>query len=137
MSREKRVLEPLGAAVPHAALLRAFDYLAAAVFGATGGVAAWTIVPSFPPMMVEMLMGMVVGMLAAVPLLALFSWVLGGFQILVVSMQAGMFSGMVGSMTASTALPDVAFEGLLVGLIIQLLVHTADRTVAGEVDLDG
>lgn len=118
-------------------MLRAFDYLAAGAFGAAGAGVAWLVVPSTPLAVVDMLLGMVVGMIAAVPLLGLFSWILGGFEVVVVSLQAGMFSGMVGAMTASETIRDVVLEGLLVGLIVQLLVHAADRIVGGEVDLDG
>jgi len=123
--------------VPHAALLRAFDYLAAAAFGAAGAAAAWWIVPTLPSVILEMFLGMLVGMVSALPLLGILSWVLGGFEIVVLSMQVGMFAGMLGAMTTSSATSDVAFEGMLVGLLVQLLVHAVDRSLGGEVGDDG
>lgn len=119
--------------VEHAAVLRAFDYVAAAALGVVAATAAEVLVPSPPHMLVEMLLGMVVGALSALPLLALFSWILGGFEIVVLSMQVGMLAGMMGSMTTSTSFRDVAFEGLIVGLLVQLLIHGVDRSMGGEV----
>ncbi|MDH3208304.1 MAG: hypothetical protein OEO79_17010 [Gemmatimonadota bacterium] len=119
--------------VRHAVLLRAFDYLAAILFGGAAAMAAWLAIPASYPMASEMLLGMVVGIVAALPLLGFFSWLLGGFEILVLSMQVGMFAGMVGAMTTSTDLGDVAFEGALVGVMVQLLVHVVDRSLGGEV----
>ncbi len=119
--------------VKHATLLRAFDYLAAASFGALGAFAAWWLVPGSLPALLEMGLGMTVGVVSAVPLLGVFSWLLGGFEIIVLSMQVGMFSGMLGVMTTSADAGDVAFEGVLVGLLVQLLVHAVDRSLGGEV----
>lgn len=119
--------------VPPASLLRAFDYLAAACFGVAAAVASWALVPSALPWGAEMLLGMVVGVVSALPLLALFSWLLGGFEIVVLSAQVGMFAGMVGVMTNSSTAVDVAFEGILVGVLIQILIHTLDRSLGGEV----
>lgn len=137
MAHEYRLADAEEPTVPHARLLRAFDYLAAAAFGAAGAVVAWLVVPAALPAILEMLLGMLAGMIAALPLLAIFSWLLGGFEIVVVSLQAGMLAGMVGSMTSSTALGDVAFEGMLVGLIVQLLLHGVDRAMGGEVTRGG
>lgn len=119
--------------VEHAILLRAFDYVAAAALGVVAATAAEALVPSPPHVLVEMLLGMVVGALSALPLLALFSWILGGFEIVVLSMQVGMLAGMMGAMTTSTSFRDVAFEGLIVGLLVQLLIHGVDRSMGGEV----
>ena len=114
-------------------LLRVFDYVAAAAFGAVAAAVAWAVVPSDLHFLVQMLMGMVVGATSTLPLVALFSWLAGGFEILVLSMQAGMLAGMTGSMTGSPSLGGAAFEGLLVGLIVQLVLHALDRTLGGEV----
>ena len=123
--------------VEHAALVRGFDYVAAGAFGAAASVLAAWIVPDTLHLLVEMALGMAVGMVAILPLLAFFSWLLGGFEIVVLSFQAGMVAGMVGAMTTSTAVEDIAFEGLLVGLLVQLLIHAVDRSVGGEVSRDG
>lgn len=119
--------------VEHAVLLRAFDYVAAAALGVVAATATEALVPSPPHVLVEMLLGMMVGALSALPLLALFSWILGGFEIVVLSMQVGMLAGMMGAMTTSTSFRDVAFEGLIVGLLVQLLIHGVDRSMGGEV----
>lgn len=117
----------------HAVLLRAFDYVAAASFGGAGALLAWLLVPASVSVAAEMLLGMLLGVVSALPLLGLFSWLLGGFEVIVLSIQVGMFAGMVGAMTPSTALPDVAAEGAMVGLLIQILLHAADRSLGGEV----
>lgn len=119
--------------VEHAVLIRGFDYVAAAALGVVAATTAEVLVPSPPHVLVEMLLGMVVGALSALPLLALFSWILGGFEIVVLSMQVGMLAGMMGAMTTSTSFRDVAFEGLIVGLLVQLLIHGVDRSMGGEV----
>lgn len=117
----------------HAALLRVYDYGSAACFGAVGAVLAWLVVPSSFPLASQVILGMVLGVAAVLPLLALFSWVLGGFEVIVLSMQVGMFAGMVGAMTGSVAALDVVAEGAMVGLLIQILLHAADRSLGGEV----
>ncbi|MDX1647702.1 MAG: hypothetical protein R3304_11210, partial [Longimicrobiales bacterium] len=94
---------------------------------------AWMAVPSDFHFLAQMLMGMVLGAVSTLPLVALFSWLAGGFEILVLSMQAGMLAGMTGAMTGSASPGGAAFEGLLVGLIVQLLLHALDRTLGGEV----
>jgi hypothetical protein len=48
-----------------------------------------------------------------------------------------MVAGMIGAMTTSSSFRDVAFEGLLVGLLVQLLIHAVDRSMGGEVRRDG
>ena len=123
--------------VPNRVLVRAFDYLAAAAFGTVASVAASFIVPVSWHLLIAMLMGMVVGAISTLPLLAVFSWILGGFELLVLSMQAGMLAGMVGAMTGPGSFRDTAFEGLLVGLLVQSLIHAADHALAGEVTRDG
>lgn len=122
--------------VENAVLLRAFDYVAAAALGVVAASAAWALVPAPPHMLVEMLLGMVVGALSALPLLAVFSWILGGFEIVVLSMQVGMVAGMMGAMTTSSSLGEVAFEGLMAGLLVQFLIHAVDRSMEGEVPRD-
>lgn len=116
-----------------AVLLRAFDYGSAVCFGAAGALLSWFVVPTSLPLPSEMVLGMVLGVAGALPFLAILSWILGGFEIIILSMQVGMFAGMVGAMTTSTAVLDVAAEGAMVGLLIQILLHTADRSLGGEV----
>ena len=71
-------------------------------------------------------------MASAFPLLGLFSFFLGGFEILVMSMQIGMIAGMVGVMIGGGA-AQAAVAGGMTGLAIQLLLHLADRSLHGEV----
>jgi len=120
----------------YAALIRAFDYGAAMCFGAVAAVGSWAVVPSALPAVPQMLLGMVVGAVAALPMLFLASWLLGGFEILVLFMQVGMVAGMVGSMAPSWTIGHVAFAGIVAGLLIQLLLHTVDRSLRGEVSCD-
>lgn len=120
----------------HAALLRAFDYGAATCFGAAAAIGSWALVPSALPVVAQMLLGMVAGVGTALPALGLASWLLGGFEILVLFTQVGMVAGMVGAMTASDTTGDVAFEGMIVGLLVQLLLHLVDRSLRGEVSRD-
>jgi hypothetical protein len=122
--------------VENALAIRAFDYVAALCFGAVAALAAWFLVSdSLSPLLV-MPLGMLVGMASALPLLAILSQVLGGFELLVLSMQVGMFAGMAGAMTGSATVFEVGSEGAMVGLMIQILLHVVDRYVGGEVTLD-
>lgn len=136
MSSEHPIPEKGWPKAPHGAWVRAFDYVAAASFGAAAATVAWAVVPASLPGLLEMGAGMAVGALSALPLLALFSWILGGFEIIVLAMQAGMLAGMVGVMTGSPTPSDVAFEGVLVGLLVQLVLHGLDRSLGGEVPGD-
>lgn len=136
MSSEHPVPEERWPTATHGAWVRAFDYVAAASFGAVAATVAWAVVPASLPGLLEMGVGMAVGALVVVPLLGLFSWMLGGFEILVLAVQAGMFAGMVGVMTDGATPSDVAFEGVLVGLLVQLLLHGVDRSLGGEVPDD-
>lgn len=116
----------------HRVAVRAYDYLAALSFGAVASLAAWWIVPDGLPGIVAMLLGMLAGVVAAVPLFALFSWILNGFEIIVLSMQVGMVAGMGGSMIAGGA-GEVVVAGAAVGVLVQLLLHALDRAQHGEV----
>jgi hypothetical protein len=120
----------------HAGAIRAFDYLAAASLGAVATVSSWLILPDALPGSLAMLLGMGIGVLAVLPLFGLFSAILGGFEIIVLSSQVGMFAGMLGAMTSAPGLFAVAGEGVLAGLGIQLLLHIIDRSMRGDVDLD-
>ena len=117
----------------HAVALRAFDYLAAVTFGVVAAVAASYLVPAAFPAPLAMVLGMVIGAVAAFPLLGLFTFLLGGFEILVMSLQTGMLAGMVGAMVGGAALASVAVAGAAAGLGVQLLLHLADRSLRGEV----
>lgn len=116
----------------HAVAIRAFDYLAAVCFGAGAAVASWYLVPDVLPAPFAMVLGMVVGMASAFPLLGLFSVLLGGFSIIVMSMQIGMFAGMIGAMAMGTTV-EVLGLGVMVGFVIQCVLHVADRVLQGEV----
>jgi hypothetical protein len=120
----------------HAVAIRGFDYLAAASLGAAAAVSSWFILPEALPGSLAMLLGMGIGVLAVLPLFGLFSAILGGFEIIVLSSQVGMFAGMLGAMTSAPGPLVVAREGVVLGLGIQLLLHVIDRSMRGEVDLD-
>jgi len=117
----------------HALAIRTFDYFAAVSFGAAAALAAWYLVPDFLPAPLAMVAGMVVGMVAAFPLLGLFSYLLGGFEILMMSLQIGMFAGMAGAMVGGDLVGPAAMAGVLTGGLVQFLLHMADRSLHGEV----
>ena len=117
----------------HAAAIRAFDYCAAVCFGAVAALSSWYLVSDTLPAPLAMVLGMAVGMASAFPLLGLFSFLLGGFEIIVMSMQIGMLAGMIGVMTGSTTAAQVALVGAAGGFAIQCVLHVADRTLRGEV----
>jgi hypothetical protein len=117
----------------HAAAVRAYDYFAALSFGAAASLAAWWVVPEGLPGLVAMLLGMLVGIVAVAPLFALFSWILGGFEIIVMSMQIGMIAGMGGPMVSGGSAATIAIAGAAAGFLIQLLLHALDRAQHGEV----
>ncbi len=116
--------------------IRAFDYSAAVSFGAVAALASSFLVPDLLPTPFALLAGMVIGMASAFPLLGLFSWLLGGFEILMMSMQIGMLAGMLGAMTDSQGPARVALVGALTGLAVQLILHVADGALHGEVSCE-
>ena len=116
--------------------IRAFDYSAAVSFGAVAALASSFLVPDLLPTPFALLAGMVIGMASAFPLLGLFSWLLGGFEILMMSMQIGMLAGMLGVMTDSQGPARVALVVALTGLAVQLLLHVADGALHGEVSCE-
>ena len=110
-----------------------YDYFAAATFGVAAALSAWALVPGLLPTPLAMLAGMGVGLVAAFPLLGVFSYLLGGFEIVVMSMQIGMLAGMVGGMMGGDGVAQVALAGAVTGLVIQGLLDVADRRLRGEV----
>jgi hypothetical protein len=118
----------------HSLAIRAFDYFAAACFGAGTAVSASLLVPDSLAAPAAMLLGMVVGIVAASLLLGVFMLLLGGFEIVVMSMVIGMFAGMTGVMSGADNLGGVALAGMLVGLGIQVLLHGSDSKLHGKVE---
>ena len=111
----------------------AFDYFAALSFGVMAALAGWLVVADRLPMPLAMPAGMGIGVVAALPLFGLFSFLLGGFEIIVMSMQIGMLAGMLGAMLGSGPMADAALAGAAAGLGVQLLLDVANRTLRGEV----
>jgi hypothetical protein len=120
---------------PSAFAIGAFDYFAAFSFGVVAALAAWLVVGDRLPMPVAMPAGMVIGVVAAFPLFGLFSFLLGGFEIIVMSMQIGMLAGMLGAMLGSGPMADAALAGAAAGLDVQLLLDVVNRILRGEVPL--
>jgi hypothetical protein len=116
-----------------AVAIAAYDYFAALTFGTAAALSAWFLVPDVLPTPVAMVAGMGVGTVAAFPLLGLFSFILGGFEIVVMSMQIGMLAGMVGVMIGDDGVLPVIMAGALTGLAIQFFLHLTDRALRGEV----
>jgi hypothetical protein len=120
---------------PSVFAIGAFDYFAAFSFGVVAALAAWLVVPDPFPMPVAMLAGMGIGVLAALPLFGLFSFLLGGFEIIVMSMQIAMLSGMIGAMLGSGPMGDAVLVGGAAGLGVQFILDVANRMLHGEVHL--
>ena len=118
---------------PHAAAIRAFDYLVALCLGATAALGSWLLVPDVLPGFAAMLLGMLVGTVAALPAFAFFTWLLGGFEIVMMAMQIGMLAGMAAPMIQGGTVGSVATAGAGVGLVVHLLLHALDRSLHGEV----
>lgn len=113
-----------------------YDYFAATTFGVAAASASWLLIPdAFGPILM-MLAGMVVGLVAAFPLLGFFSYVMGGFEIIVMSMQIGMLAGMAGGMMIEESLGTAVTAGALVGLVVQCVLDVANRMLRGEVPHD-
>ena len=118
----------------HASAIRAFDYFAAVCFGTVAATAASFVVPDALPAPLAMLAGMIVGTICAFPVLGILSYLLAGLELVMMAMQIGMISGMVGVMV-SGGTAESAIAGASAGITIQLLLHIADRRMHGEVTL--
>jgi hypothetical protein len=116
----------------YAGAIRAFDYLCALVLGASAALGSWWILPDALPGIVAMPLGMLVGTVAAVPAFALFTWLLGGFEIVMMAMQIGMLAGMAAPMIQGGTMGSVVLAGGGVGLVVQLLLHALDRSLHGD-----
>ena len=90
-------------------------------------------VPDGTPGALAMPLGMVVGVVAATPVLFLLNWILGGFEVLMLAMQIGMLAGMAAPMIRGGTPGSVALAGAGVGLVVQLLLHALDRSLHGDV----
>lgn len=117
----------------HAAAIRAFDYVCALCLGASAALGSWWLVPDALPGVVAMALGMLIGTVAALPAFAFFTWLLGGFEIVMMAMQIGMLAGMAAPMIQGGTVASVAMAGAGVGFVIQLLLHALDRSLHGEV----
>jgi hypothetical protein len=117
----------------HPLAIRAYDYMAAAAFGAGSALSVSLLVPDSLPLAAAMLAAMVVGVLSALPLLGLFTVLLGGFEILMMSVQIGMIAGMAGVMARGEPLGTAVLRGVVTGLVIQFLLHLADLRLHGPV----
>jgi hypothetical protein len=116
----------------HAYLLRLFDYFAALTFGVVSAAAAGYAIPHAWPMPLAMAAGMALGMVAAFPVLMVFGALLGGFEILMMSMQAGMLAGMAGVMAGSDSVGTLLLTGAAAGGVVQFLLHMTDLRLRGE-----
>ncbi len=117
----------------HSFLIRVYDYLAALVFGVVSATAVAFIIPAHWPVGVMMITGMLTGMLFALPVLIASTIILGGFELLMMSMQIGMFAGMTGVMAGSDDVTRLILAGALTGIGIHLILHIIDFLQHGEV----
>lgn len=118
---------------PSGFAIGAFDYFAALSFGVVAALSAWFLVPESLPIAVTMVAGMAVGVLAGLPLFGLFSYLLGGFEIIVMSMQIGMLAGMLGAMLRGGPLSAAVLVGGAAGLDVQIVLDVVNRIMRGEV----
>ena len=83
-----------------------------------------------------MVLGMLLGMAALLPVLLLAQLFTSPFEIAMPGMPAAMISGMLAGMAAATgpaARLDWAGYGLAIGLGVQLVFHLYDLSLHGEV----
>ena len=123
-----RIIKP-----ENAFLLRLFDYFAAVTFGVVAAVVTGYLLPESWPMILAMPLAMILGMISALPLLALFFALLGGFEIIMMSMQIGMLAGMAGVMAPDDTLFGLITIGAITGLVVQITLHMMDINLHGEV----
>ena len=76
--------------------IRTFDYPAAISFGAVAALLSWCLMPEVLHKPIVIMAGMGVGLISVFALLGLFSFLLGRFENVVMSLQIGMFAGIVG-----------------------------------------
>lgn len=117
----------------HSFWLRLYDYLAALVFGVVSATAVAFIIPAEWPVWLTMIFGMLAGTLFALPVLMATMAILGGFELLMMSMQIGMFAGMTGVMLGSNDVVRLMLAGALTGIGIHLILHIIDLLQHGEV----
>jgi hypothetical protein len=118
----------------HPAAIRLFDYASALTLGAVSALGSWWLVPDALPGIVAMALGMVVGLVVAVPFFAVLNWMLSGFELVMVAMQVAMLAGMAAPMIRGGTPGSVALAGAGVGFVVQLLLHALDRSLHGEVE---
>lgn len=117
----------------HPYLLRLFDYFAALCFGVVAAIVTGYVIPASWPMIIAMPLAMILGMITTFPLLGLFTALVGGFEILMMSMQIGMLAGMVGVMSPNDTIFGLLTIGAATGFFIQFFLHIMDRRLHGEV----
>jgi hypothetical protein len=83
-------------------------------------------------MPLAMAAGMALGMVAAFPVLMVFGALLGGFEILMMSMQTGMLAGMAGVTAGSESPGILMLTGAAAGGVVQFLLHMTDLRLHGE-----
>ncbi len=120
----------------HALFLRVSDYIFAIIYGVVATTASYYLIPDEWPMPLLMSAGMLVGTLSAFPLLAIFSVLLGGFEVIMMSMQIGMLGGMAGGIIGGASINLPLIAGASVGAAVQLFLHISDLKYHGEALLD-
>jgi len=112
------------------------DFLIPTIVGGITGYFAFLFVSPGWNMMLAMLVGMLVGMAAQIPVMLIGMPLFGAFEIMLPAMSAGMASGMVsGMLAAKFVLPGGAsfLFGSGIGVLVILYVQIQNRKLQGEV----
>ncbi|MFO7559165.1 MAG: hypothetical protein R6X10_10080 [Desulfobacterales bacterium] len=113
------------------------DVLIPTIVGGITGYYAFQFVSPGWNMMLAMLVGMLVGMAAQIPVILIGMPLFGAFEIMLPAMSAGMLSGMLSGMLASKfVLPGgVTFLfGSGIGVLVILYIQIQNRKLKGEVN---
>ncbi len=112
------------------------DLLSNTLLGGIVGVACTAIFGEAWPMIPAMLLGMVLGMVIAVPVQLVCHFFFGAFEVMLPMMLTGMAAGMVVSMAASISrlsLQGGTLLGIAAGVAILGFTYTANALLTREV----
>jgi len=112
------------------------DFVIPAIIAGLTGYYAFLFISPGWNMMLAMLVGMLVGMAAQIPVMLIGMPLFGAFEIMLPAMSAGMLSGMLSGMLATMFVLSGGVSFLLgsgIGVPIILYVQIQNRKLKGEV----
>ncbi len=113
------------------------DFSIPTIIGGITGYYAFLLVSPGGNMMLAMLVGMLVGMAAQIPVILIGMPLFGAFEIMLPAMSAGMLSGMLSGMLASKFVLSGGVSFLFgsgIGVLVILVVQIQNRKLKGEVN---